>query len=42
VAVGALVIDRAGAGPLFPATAIGLPLVALWFVRELKQYRRVE
>jgi predicted MFS family arabinose efflux permease len=42
VAVGALVIDRAGARPLFLATAVGLPLLALWFVRELKRYRRVE
>jgi MFS transporter, YNFM family, putative membrane transport protein len=42
VAVGALVIDRAGARPLFLATAVGLPVLALWFVRELKRHRRVE
>ena len=42
VAVGAIVIDRAGARPLFLATAVGLPVLALWFVRELKRYRRVE
>jgi len=42
VAVGALVIDRAGARPLFLATAAGLPPLAVWFVRELKQHRRVD
>jgi len=42
VAAGALIIDRAGARPLFLATAAGLPLLALWFVRELKRHRRVD
>jgi MFS transporter, YNFM family, putative membrane transport protein len=42
VAAGALIIDRAGARPLFLATATGLPLLAVWFVRELKRYRRVD
>jgi MFS transporter, YNFM family, putative membrane transport protein len=42
VAVGALVIDRAGAKPLFLVTAAGLPVLAVWFVRELKRYRRVD
>ncbi|HXX51743.1 MAG TPA: MFS transporter [Xanthobacteraceae bacterium] len=41
VAAGALVIDRAGAQPLFLATAAALPLLAVWFVRELRRYRRV-
>jgi YNFM family putative membrane transporter len=40
VAAGALVIDRAGAPPLFLATALALPALALWFVRELKRFRR--
>jgi MFS transporter, YNFM family, putative membrane transport protein len=37
VAAGALVIDRIGAQPLFLATAIALPVLAIWFVRELKR-----
>ncbi len=41
VAAGALVIDCAGAQPLFLATAAALPLLAVWFVRELRRYRRV-
>jgi YNFM family putative membrane transporter len=41
VAVGALVIDRAGAVPLFLAAAAALPALAVWFVSELNQYRRV-
>src|SRR5262249_59110903 len=42
VAAGALVIDRAGAPPLFLATAIALPALAIWFVRELKRFRRTD
>ena len=42
VAAGALVIDRAGAPPLFLATAIALPVLAIWFVQELKQFRRAD
>jgi YNFM family putative membrane transporter len=42
VAAGAVVIDRAGAQPLFLATAIALPVLAIWFVRKLKQFRRVD
>jgi predicted MFS family arabinose efflux permease len=42
VAAGAFVIDRAGAPPLFLATAIALPALAIWFVRELKRFRLVE
>jgi predicted MFS family arabinose efflux permease len=42
VAGGALVIDRAGATPLFLATAVALPALAVWFVRELKRHRRVD
>ena len=41
VAAGALVIDRAGAMPLFLATAAALPALAIWFVSALKRYRRV-
>jgi YNFM family putative membrane transporter len=41
VAVGALVIDRAGAVPLFLAAAAALPALAIWFVSELNRYRRV-
>jgi MFS transporter, YNFM family, putative membrane transport protein len=42
VATGALIIDHAGAKPLFLAAAVALPLLAVWFVRELKQHRRVD
>ena len=42
VAAGAVVIDRAGAPPLVLATAIALPVLAIWFVRELKRFRRVD
>jgi len=42
VAAGALVIDRAGAPPLFLATAIALPALAIWFVQELKRFRRAD
>jgi MFS transporter, YNFM family, putative membrane transport protein len=41
VATGALVIDRAGAVPLFLAAAAALPALAIWFAWELKRYRRV-
>jgi len=41
VAAGALVIDRAGAAPLFLATAAALPALAIWFVSALKRYRPV-
>ncbi|HEY1982673.1 MAG TPA: MFS transporter, partial [Xanthobacteraceae bacterium] len=41
VAFGALVLDRLGATPLFLGAALGLPLLAIWFGRELKQHRRV-
>jgi YNFM family putative membrane transporter len=37
VAAGALLIDRLGAAPLFIVTAIGFPLLALWFARKLQQ-----
>jgi hypothetical protein len=36
------VIDRVGAPPLFLATATALPALAIWFVRELKRFRRVD
>jgi predicted MFS family arabinose efflux permease len=41
VAAGALVIDRAGAMPLFLGTAVTLPAFAIWFVGKLKRFRRV-
>ena len=37
VAIGALVIDRYGAAPVFVGTAIGFPLLAIWFARELRR-----
>jgi MFS transporter, YNFM family, putative membrane transport protein len=40
VAVGALVIDRVGAAPLFLGSAATLPLLAIWFARELRRHRR--
>jgi MFS transporter, YNFM family, putative membrane transport protein len=40
VAAGALMIDRFGAAPLFLASAVALPLLALWFARQLKQHRQ--
>lgn len=42
VAVGALVIDRLGAVPLFLGTAAALPALAIWFARELRRHRNVE
>ena len=36
VAAGAFIFDRFGGAPLFAATAIVLPVLALWFARELK------
>jgi MFS transporter, YNFM family, putative membrane transport protein len=39
VALGALVIDRLGAIPLFLGTAAALPALALWFAGELKRRR---
>ena len=41
VAIGAFIIDRAGARPLFLMAAVGLPVLAVWFVRKLKRHRRV-
>jgi len=41
VTVGALIIDRVGAAPLFLGSAATLPLLAVWFARELKRYGRV-
>jgi predicted MFS family arabinose efflux permease len=38
VALGALVIDRAGAMPVFLGTAVAFPVLAVWFAYEL--YRR--
>jgi MFS transporter, YNFM family, putative membrane transport protein len=39
VASGAPVFDHWGARPLFLGAAAGLPLLAIWFVRELKRNR---
>jgi predicted MFS family arabinose efflux permease len=39
VAVGAIVIDRLGAKPLFLGTALAFPALAVWFAHELKQSR---
>jgi YNFM family putative membrane transporter len=36
VAVAALVFDRFGGAPLFAITAVVLPVLALWFARELR------
>jgi predicted MFS family arabinose efflux permease len=41
VALGALVIDRVGAVPLFLGAAATIPALALWFAGELKRHRRV-
>ncbi len=37
VTVGALVIDRLGATPLFLGTAAAFPVLAIWFARELRR-----
>ncbi len=37
VAVGAIVIDRLGATPLFLATAVAFPALAIWFAHELRR-----
>ncbi len=37
VAAGALIFDRFGGAPLFAATAIVLPVLALWFAWELRR-----
>jgi MFS transporter, YNFM family, putative membrane transport protein len=39
VAVGAIVIDRFGATPLFLGTALAFPALAVWFAHKLKQSR---
>jgi predicted MFS family arabinose efflux permease len=38
VAVGALLIDRSGAVPLYIGTAVAFPLVALWFASQLRRH----
>jgi MFS transporter, YNFM family, putative membrane transport protein len=42
VAVGAVVIDRLGAVPLFAGAALGLPLLALWFAHTLRRRQAIE
>ena len=37
VAIGALVIDHLGAAPLFLGTAAAIPVLAIWFARELRR-----
>jgi predicted MFS family arabinose efflux permease len=37
VGTGALVIDRLGAAPLFVGAAITIPVLAIWFARQLRQ-----
>ncbi len=41
VALGALVIDRVGATPLFLGAAAAIPALALWFAGELKRHQRL-
>jgi MFS transporter, YNFM family, putative membrane transport protein len=41
VFAGSLVIDRLGAVPLFLVSAVALPMIALWFARELRAYHKV-
>jgi MFS transporter, YNFM family, putative membrane transport protein len=38
VAIGALLIDRLGARPLYVGTAIAFPLLALWFARVQRRH----
>jgi YNFM family putative membrane transporter len=38
VAIGALVIDRSGAIPLYLGTAVAFPLLALWFASLLRRH----
>jgi MFS transporter, YNFM family, putative membrane transport protein len=42
VAAGALVIDRFGAVPVFLATAVAFPALAVWFAHQLRQSRPTE
>jgi MFS transporter, YNFM family, putative membrane transport protein len=42
VALGALVIDRVGAIPLFLSVAIAFPVLALWFAGQLKRRQRTQ
>ncbi len=39
VGLGALVIDRLGARPLFVGTAVAIPLLAIWFAGQLRGRR---
>jgi MFS transporter, YNFM family, putative membrane transport protein len=40
VTAGALIIDRLGAAPLFLGAAAAVPVLAIWFARELQRHRR--
>jgi predicted MFS family arabinose efflux permease len=39
VAAGAVAYDRFGAVPLFLGTAAALPVLAVWFARELRRHQ---
>ena len=41
VFIGSFLIDRTGAAPLFLGSAVALPVLAVWFARELKRPRKV-
>ena len=41
-ALGTLVIDRAGAIPMFLGTAVAFPVLALWFTGELNRRQRAQ
>ncbi len=42
VFAGSLVIDRLGAAPLFVGSAFALPLLAVWFARELRRHHKIK
>jgi MFS transporter, YNFM family, putative membrane transport protein len=42
VGLGALLIDRLGARPLFLGAAAALPVLAIWFARQLNRHRRAQ
>jgi predicted MFS family arabinose efflux permease len=42
VTIGALVIDRIGAAPLFLGTALAIPVLAIWYAHELRRHQRAK
>ncbi len=40
VFIGSLLIDHTGAAPLFVGSAVALPILAVWFARQLKRPRQ--